>query len=109
MGWRGRCHDDTAVESFFHVLTQELIRQRTYTSREGSRQKVFDCIEMSTNPHSKRVHDGLLSPDDFKRQHVGYSAVAQSAGYSVSDLNRAPPKQTGNCCADLAIDNAAYR
>ena len=46
MSRRGNCHDNAVAESFFHLLKRERIRRRTYTTRDATRQDVFDYIEM---------------------------------------------------------------
>jgi putative transposase len=69
MSRRGNCHDNAVAESFFNLLKRERIRRRTYKTRAGARQGVFDYIEMFYNPKRKHVRDGMLSPVEFERQH----------------------------------------
>jgi putative transposase len=68
MSRRGSCHDNAVAESFFHLLKGERIRRRTYTTRDGARQDVFDYIEMFYNPTRKHTNNGMLSPVDYEIQ-----------------------------------------
>ena len=70
MSRRGICHDNAVVESVFNLLKRKRIRRRTYHSREGARQDVFDYIEMFYNPIRKHVSNGMLPPEEFERQQM---------------------------------------
>ena len=70
MSRRGNCHDNAVAESFFHLLKRERIRRRTYRTRKGARQDVFDYIEMLYNPKRKHARNGMLSPADFERRQM---------------------------------------
>lgn len=70
MSRRGNCHDNAVAESFFSSLKRERIRRRTYKTREGARQDVFDYVEMFYNPVRKQVRNGMLSPVEFERQQT---------------------------------------
>ncbi|MXP13625.1 IS3 family transposase [Altererythrobacter confluentis] len=70
MSRRGNCHDNAVVESFFNQLKRERIRRRTYKTRGGARQDVFDYIVMFYNTVRKHVRNGMLSPVEFERQQA---------------------------------------
>lgn len=70
MSRRGNCHDNAVAESFFNLLKRERIRRRTYRTRKGARQDVFDYIEMLYNPKRKHARNGMLSPADFERRQM---------------------------------------
>lgn len=67
---RGNCHDNAVAESFFSSVKRERIRRRTYKTREGARQGVFDYVEMFYSPMRKHVRNGMLSPLELERQQV---------------------------------------
>ena len=68
MSWRGNCHDNAVVESFFNLLKRERVRRRVYKTRDEARRDMFDYIEMFYNPKRKHVRDGMLSPVEYERR-----------------------------------------
>ena len=47
-------------------MKRERVRRRTYITRNGARQDVFDYIEMFYNPNSKHTNNDMLSPVDYE-------------------------------------------
>ena len=47
MSRRGGCHDNAVAESFFQLLKRERIKRQLYSTRDGARSDVVDCVEMS--------------------------------------------------------------
>ena len=68
MSWRGNCHDNAVVESFFNLLKRERVRGRVYKTRDEARRDMFDYIEMFYNPKRKHVRNGMLSPVEYERR-----------------------------------------
>ena len=68
MSHRGNCDDNAVAESFFNLLKRERIRRRTYKTREGAGQDVFDYIKFFYNPKRKHARNGMLSHVDFEKQ-----------------------------------------
>jgi putative transposase len=42
----GNCHDNAVAERFFQLLKRERIKHKTYATRGGARQDIFNDIEM---------------------------------------------------------------
>ena len=47
-------------------MKRELVRRRTYLTRDAARQDVFDYIERFYNPKRKHTNNGMLSSVDFE-------------------------------------------
>ena len=50
MGSTGDCFDNAVAESFFATLEKDLLRRRSFATRQETRTAVFDCIEAFYNP-----------------------------------------------------------
>jgi transposase InsO family protein len=70
MSKKGDCWDNAVAESFFHTLKVELIRKKTFRTREEARQAIFEYIEIYYN--RKRAHStlGYLSPFEYEKQKI---------------------------------------
>jgi putative transposase len=75
MSRRGDCYDNAVVESFFKSLKYELIKDRTYRTREDARREIFDYIEVFYN--RRRLHSklGYMSPVEYERQNMPIKSV----------------------------------
>ena len=69
MGGRGDAYDNAAIESVISTIKAELVRGRSFATRDAARLAVFDYIETFYNPH--RLHSALgnLSPAEFEMRH----------------------------------------
>lgn len=67
MGSKGDCFDNAVAESFFATLEKDLLRRRSFATRQDARTAVFDYIEAFYNPI--RLHSTLdyLSPVDYEK------------------------------------------
>ena len=67
MSRKGDCWDNAVAESFFHTLKVELIRRKTFRTREEAKQAVFEYIEIYYN--RKRAHStlGYKSPFEYEK------------------------------------------
>jgi putative transposase len=67
MGSRADCFDNAVAESFFATLEKDLLRRRSFATRQEARTAVFDYIEAFYNP--VRLHSTLeyLSPVDYEK------------------------------------------
>jgi len=45
MGSKGYCFDNAVAESFFATLEKDLLRRRSFATRQDARTAVFDYIE----------------------------------------------------------------
>jgi putative transposase len=67
MGSKGDCFDNAVAESFFATLEKDLLRRRSFATRQDARTAVFDYIEAFYNPI--RLHSTLdyLSPVEYEK------------------------------------------
>ena len=66
MSQRGNCYDNAVADSFFHLLKTERIRRKTYKTRKGARQDVFDYIELFYNPKHRHANNGMFPSVKFE-------------------------------------------
>ena len=79
MGRRGDCWDNAVAESFFATLKKELIRRRSWPTRDELRTAVFDYIELFYNPRRRHSTLGTLSPADFENSTLGLAGTSLAA------------------------------
>jgi putative transposase len=67
MGSKGDCFDNAVAEGFFATLEKDLLRRRSFATRQEASTAVFDYIEAFYNP--VRLHSTLddLSPVEYER------------------------------------------
>lgn len=67
MGSKGDCFDNAVSESFFATLEKDLLRRRSFATRQEARTALFDYIETFYNP--VRLHStlGYVSPVEYER------------------------------------------
>jgi putative transposase len=76
MGSKGDCFDNAVAESFFATLEKDLLRRRSFATRQEARTAVFDYIEAFYNP--VRLHSTLdyLSPVDYEKKMINEEKAA---------------------------------
>lgn len=76
MGSKGDCFDNAVAESFFATLEKDLLRRRSFATRQDARTAVFDYIEAFYNPI--RLHSTLdyLSPVQYEKMKEGETKAA---------------------------------
>jgi putative transposase len=79
MGSRGDCFDNAVAESFFATLKKELIHGRTWPSKAELRTEVFEYIEIFFNRRRRHSTLGMLSPEQFERNHHQQTEKIESA------------------------------
>jgi putative transposase len=67
MGSKGDCFDNAAIESYHATLEKELLRGRSFRTRQEARSAVFDWIECWYNRERRHSRLGYRSPDRFER------------------------------------------
>jgi putative transposase len=67
MGSVGDPWDNAAAESCISTIKNELVRGRSYATRDQARLAVFDYIECFYNPLRRHSSCGQQSPDDYER------------------------------------------
>lgn len=67
MSRKGECHDNAVIESFFHTLKDELVREKRYKTKDEAKQSIFKYIELYYNRN--RLHSTLdyESPLEYER------------------------------------------
>ena len=73
MGSKGDCFDNAVCESFHASLEKELLRGRSFKTRQEARSAIFDWIEAWYNPARRHSRLGYLSPDQYEQAHYGES------------------------------------
>jgi putative transposase len=70
MGSKGDAYDNAVAESFFASLEKDLLRRRSFATRQEARTAVFDYIETFYN--SIRLHStlGYLSPTEYEKMKM---------------------------------------
>ena len=70
MSRKGDCWDNAVAESFFHTLKVELIPQNKSRTRDETRKKIFEHVEMHYNRRGAHSTIGNLSPFEYERQAI---------------------------------------
>src|SRR3989338_9941470 len=67
MSRKGNCYDNAVVESFFKSLKAEIPKEDRSKTREGTKSRIFEYIEVFYN--RKRLHStlGYKSPVEYER------------------------------------------
>jgi putative transposase len=66
-GSKGDAYDNAVAESFFASLEKDLLRRRSFPTRDEARTAVFDYIETFYNPIRLHSTLGYLSPVDYEK------------------------------------------
>ena len=67
MGSKGDCFDNAVAESFFATLEKDLLRRRSFATRQDARRAVFDYIEAFDNPIRLHSTLGYVSPVQYEK------------------------------------------
>ena len=67
VGSKGDCFDNAVAESFFATLEKDLLRRRSFATRQEARTAVFDYIELFYNPIRLHSTLGYLSPVEYEK------------------------------------------
>ena len=66
MGSKGDPYDNAMCESCVSTLKEELIKRRTWKTRDEARLAVFAYIETFYNPRRRHSALGYASPDEYE-------------------------------------------
>jgi putative transposase len=69
MGSRGDAYDNALVESFISTIKCELIKRRTWKTRDQARLAVFQYIETFYNPRRRHSALGYRSPTNYELEY----------------------------------------
>ena len=67
------------AESFMSTIKTELVRQRSWRTRDQARLAVFRYIESFYNPLRRHSSLQMLSPDEYERRYLENNAAAAAA------------------------------
>jgi putative transposase len=79
MGRRGDAYDNAACESFISTIKNELIKRRSWASRDQARLAVFSYIETFYNPRRRHSALGYHSPIEYENMTQEAPATAAAA------------------------------
>jgi putative transposase len=79
MGRRGDAYDNAACESVISTIKNELIKRKTWTSRDQARLAVFSYIETFYNPRRRHSALGYHSPIEYENMNQETPADAAAA------------------------------
>jgi hypothetical protein len=101
MGRRGDAYDNAACESVISTIKNELIKRRSWTSRDQARLAVFSYIETFYNPRRRHSALGYRSPVEF--ENMTQEAPADAAAAQ-------PQRVNGNGAASIrALPSSSLR
>ncbi len=81
MGSKGDCYDNAVCESFHATLEKELLRSRSFKTRQEAKTAIFDWIEAWYNPVRRHSRLGYRSPDQYERDHDRVSTETPDMNY----------------------------
>jgi putative transposase len=90
MGSKGDCFDNAAIESYHATIEKELLRGRSFRTRQEARSAIFDWIECWCNRERRHSRLGYRSPERFERDHQG--ASDDCASWTDDMINREEAK-----------------
>ena len=74
MGSKGDCYDNAVCERFHATLEKELLRGRSFKTRQEAKTVIFTWIESWYNPLRRHSRLGYRSPDQHERAHDSVAA-----------------------------------
>ena len=72
-----------------HALLKELLRSRSFKTRQEARSAIFDWIEAWYNPARRHSRLGNISPDQYEHAHDGVSTERPDINYKPEDQKAA--------------------
>ena len=79
MGSNGDPWDNACAESCISTLKNELVKRRTFATRDQARLALFRYIESFYNPLRRHSSLQMLSPDEYERRYWEDNAAAAAA------------------------------
>ena len=89
MGSKGDCYDNAVCESFHASLEKDLLRRRSFPTRQQARTGVFDYIEAFYN--RERLHStlGYRSPAEYEHDHERSDCMHEHFTISIEEQAKA--------------------
>jgi putative transposase len=69
MGSKGDCYDNAVCESFHATLEKELLRRRSFRTKQEARTAIFDWLETWYNRERRHSRLGYRSPNQYEQDH----------------------------------------
>ena len=79
IGSKGDPWDNACAESCISTIKNELVKRRTFTTRDQARLAIFRYIESFYNPLRRHSSLGMLSPDDDEARYRREAATPVAA------------------------------
>jgi len=79
MGSKGDPWDNASAESCISTIKNELVKRRTFVSRDQARLALFRYIEAFYNPLRRHSRLAMLSPDEYERRYWEDNTAAAAA------------------------------
>ena len=79
MGSKGDPWDNASAESCISTIKNELVKRRTFATRDQARLALFRYIEAFYNPLRRHSSLGMLSPDEHERRYWEDNNAAAAA------------------------------
>ena len=79
MGSKGDPWDNACAESCISTLKNELVKRRTFATRDQARLALFRYIESFYNPLRRHSSLQMHSPDEYERRYLEDNAAAAAA------------------------------
>jgi putative transposase len=79
MGSKGDPWDNACAESCISTIKNELVKRRTFATRDQARLALFRYIESFYNPLRRHSSLQMLSPDEYERRYLDDNAAAAAA------------------------------
>jgi putative transposase len=79
MGSVGDPWDNASAESCISTIKNELVKRRTFETRDQARLAIFRYVEAFYNPLRRHSSIEMLSPDEYERRYWGQQRAAIAA------------------------------
>ena len=70
MSRKGNCWDNAVMESFFGTLSQELLQQHRFVTRDEAQQAIVEYISNFYNYRRRHSTLDYLTPVEYESQHA---------------------------------------
>jgi hypothetical protein len=107
IGRRGDAYDNAACESVISTIKNELIKRRSWTSRDQARLAVFSYIEAFYNPRRRHSALGYRSPVEYEnmtQEAPANAAAAQRQGVNGNGAAPTPGSEDRTARHHLTVD-----
>lgn len=88
MGSKGDCYDNAVCEAFYATLEKELLRRRSFRTRQDAKTAIFDWIEAWYNRERRHSRLGYRSPAAYEHLYYERSDCASGTDEKISLKNK---------------------